>query len=112
MKLFPGQFGEMLQQLGDLRSQADEFQKELEKKKFETSAGGGMVSIAMNGAGVIENIQFDATLLTIENKKLLEDLTKAAVNDGLRKAKDMLQEEVQRKVSSLPFGGLFSSGRT
>jgi nucleoid-associated protein EbfC len=87
--------------LGSLMKQAQQFQtrfaklqEELAEKTVEGSAGGGMVKVVANGKQEIVSVTIDPEVVNPEDMEMLQDLILAAVNDGLTKAKAMMNEEM------------------
>jgi hypothetical protein len=87
--------------LGNLMKQAQQFQakfaklqEELAEKTVEGTAGGGMVSVVANGKQEILSVRIDPEVVDPEDIEMLQDLILAAVNDGLTRAKSMMNEEM------------------
>jgi len=87
--------------LGNLMKQAQQFQakfaklqEELAEKTVEGSAGGGMVSVVANGKQEILSVRIDPEVVDPQDIEMLQDLILAAVNDGLTRAKTMMNEEM------------------
>jgi nucleoid-associated protein EbfC len=78
-------------------------QEEVAAKTVEAEAGGGMVRVVADGSMRIRSIVIEPSLLAANDKEMLQDLIMVAVNDALRRAQDMLTQEMG-KLS--PFGGL------
>jgi len=82
--------------LNDLLSKAQELQKNLQKgqedvsqKTAEASVGGGMVKTVMNGNLELVSLEIDPEVIKVEDKETLEDLVRAAVNENIKKAKEL-----------------------
>ncbi len=70
-----------------------DMQEQLAKEEFTGSAGGGLVSITVNGKTGV-NASIDESLLKPEEKEMLEDLVIAAMNDARQKADERMQAEM------------------
>jgi DNA-binding YbaB/EbfC family protein len=85
--------------------QAQEMQERLKKQmadlRVEATAGGGMVTVAMNGAKQIQSIAIDPDVVSKDDVEMLQDLIVAAVNDAARK----VDEQLGQTMSGL-MGGL------
>src|SRR5947207_12077495 len=80
-----------LQQLMKQAQQMQEqLQKQMETTVVEASAGGGMVSVKMNGNKQLLSIAIDPEVFTGGDKEMLQDLVVAAVNEGIRKVDEAL----------------------
>ncbi len=86
--------------LSEIQKKAKEFQQENADKKFTAKSGGGMVSITMNGANEVIDIEIDDSLL--EDKESMQILLISAINDTIK----MVEED--RKSSALKMVGGFN----
>jgi DNA-binding YbaB/EbfC family protein len=100
--------------LGDLMKQAQRMKAEMERlhaeaalKTVEGSAGGGMVTVVANGKGELLSVKIDPEVTRGEDLEMLQDLVTAAVNDALRRARELLTQEVSRLTGGLNLPGLF-----
>ncbi len=97
-----GNMGNMMKKVQEMQNKMQEVQKELENKTIEASAGGGMVSIIMNGKHQVQSINIDPSLLSKDEKEVLEDLIKAALNQAKEKVDEMSAEEMKKVTGGLP----------
>jgi DNA-binding YbaB/EbfC family protein len=81
-------------------------QEELGQKTVEGSAGGGMVQVTINGQFNLTAIQIELSVIKAEEKEMLEDLILAAVNDGMRKAREMASAEMAKLTGGFKIPGL------
>jgi len=97
------------QLLGHVRQLQEELQKGLAEIAVEASAGGGMVTVAMNGQKQLTRVRIDPELLASPDRDMLQDLVLAAVNEASRKVDAELAEQMNRLSGGLPFSlpGLF-----
>ncbi len=94
--------------MGNLMKQAQQFQNrmaklqaELGQRTIEASAGGGMVSVVVNGQQELLSIKIDREVVNPEDVDMLQDLVLAAVNDGLTRAKKMVNDEMGKLTGGL-----------
>ena len=99
--------------LGELMKQAQQFQERLANiqndlagKQVTGSAGAGMVTTTFNGKGELLNLAIEEHLVRGENVQMLQDLILAAVNDGLRKAKEQEKTEMVKLTGGMQIPGL------
>ena len=89
----------------DMMRQAQQLQERLQKEmatlRAEGSAGGGMVTVVVNGHKHVEKLTLDPEAVSRDEIEMLQDLIAAAVNDALRK----VDEELKNKVGGI-MGGL------
>ena len=76
-------------------------QEELGNRTVEASAGGGMVTVVVNGQQQILSINIDPEVVDPSDLEMLQDLILAAVNDGLARAKNMVTEEMGKLTKGL-----------
>jgi DNA-binding YbaB/EbfC family protein len=89
------------QQIQQMMKQAQQMQERLQKEmaalSVEATAGGGMVTVTVNGAKQLLSIKIDPEVVSKDDIEMLQDLIVAAVNDGHRKA----DEEMQKKMGGM-----------
>lgn len=106
-----------LKGLGDLMKQAQRMQAEMARlqeevgtRQVEGSAGGGLVTAVANGRGELVAVRIDPEAAA-EDREMLQDLVVAAANDALRKARDIMTQEMSRVVGGLGLPpGMFHPG--
>ena len=81
-----------------------EMQERLDATAIVGSAGGGMVSVTVNGSGVVRGIKLDKLVVDPSDVEALEDLILVAIQDAQTKAGDLQQAEVQKIMGGL--GGM------
>lgn len=81
-----------------------EMQERLDATAIVGSAGGGMVSVTVNGSGVVRGIKLDKMVVDPSDVEALEDLLLVAIQDAQTKANDLQQTEVQKIMGGL--GGM------
>ena len=98
--------GELMKQAQRMKAEMDRIQAEVAAKTVEGSAGGGMVTVVANGKGEILSVRIDPEVARGEDQEMLQDLVTAAANDALRKARELLAQEVSRVAGGLGLPGL------
>ena len=97
-----------LQQLMKQAQQMQEkLQKQMEAMVVDATAGGGMVSVKMNGQKQLLSIQIEPEVFSGGDKDMLQDLIVAAVNEGNRKVDEALQGQLGNMTGGLKIPGLF-----
>jgi DNA-binding YbaB/EbfC family protein len=101
-------FGQILSQAKKIQEKLQKMQEEMGDKTVEAQSGGGMVSCVVNGKQELLSMKISEEIWEEKDKELLEDLIVAAVNEGLNKSKDMMQEEMAKITGlggmQMPFG--------
>ena len=81
-----------------MMKQAQQMQERLQKQmmelRVEGNAGGGMVTVVINGAKQIQSVKIDPEVVSKEDVEMLQDLIVAAINDAHRKADEAMQQSV------------------
>ncbi len=102
--------------MDSILKRAQEFQHLMSKKQEElagrtvtSTVGGGMVTVIVNGKFEIVSLQIDKVAINPNEAEMLQDLVVAAVNDAMRKTKEMTQSELARLTGGLGLNipGLF-----
>ncbi|VAW41768.1 Nucleoid-associated protein YaaK [hydrothermal vent metagenome] len=98
----------------DLMKHARQFQEKLAQVQEELAArmvtgtaGGGMVTVTVNGRGELVGLAIEPEVIDPDDRQMLQDLVIAAVNDGLRKAKDLGRNEMSKLTGGMTIPGLF-----
>ncbi len=100
-------FGNILKQAQQIHARITKLQEEMASKTIETSAGGGMVQVVMNGKQEILSLRIDPEVVNKEDIEMLQDLIVAAVNEGIRKSQEMMTEEMKKITGGLSIPGIF-----
>lgn len=91
-----------------MQRQMEEMQKELETKTVEATAGGEAVKVVVNGRKEVVEIELKPEVVDPEDIEMLQDLVMAAINEGLRKADEMVNSQMSTITGGLNLpGGLF-----
>ncbi len=98
--------GNIMKQAQKMQAQIAKVQEELADKTVEAAAGGGMVTVVVNGKQEILSIKIEPEVIDAQDKEMLQDLVVAAVNEGLRKSQEMVAEEMKKITGGLQIPGL------
>ena len=94
----------------DMMRQAKEMQDRLQKQmadvRVEATAGGGMVTVVMNGAKQVQALTIDPTVVSKDDVEMLQDMIVAAVNDAHRKVDEQLGRSISGMMGGLKIPGL------
>ena len=78
------------QMMKQAQQMQERLQKQMAELRIEASAGGGMVTVVVNGAKQIQSLTIDPEVVSKEDVEMLQDLIVAAINDAQRKADEAL----------------------
>jgi hypothetical protein len=99
-------FNQILQQAKKMQDRLVKLQEEMGDKTVEAQSGGGMVACVVNGRQEVVSLKISPEVLEEKDNELLEDLIMAAVNEGLNRSREMVQEEMSKVTGGMqmPFG--------
>ena len=101
-----GGMGGLMKQAQEMQAKLAKIQEDLARKTVEATAGGGMVRVTVNGQFMLTSIKVDPSVIDPEEVEMLEDLVRAAVNEGLRRAREMASEEMSKLTGGFKIPGL------
>ena len=107
---FPGMGGNMQQlarQAQKLQQQMLKVQEEVEAREFSASAGGGMVTVKVNGKKEILGLEIKPEAVDPDDVEMLQDMILAAANEALREAGDTVEREMGKLTGGMGIPGLF-----
>jgi len=88
--------------LTQFRQMQENLQKQVETVNVEATAGGGMVSVKMNGQKQITDIRVDPEVFAGKDQELLQDLIRAAVNEAGRRVDEELTSQMKNLTNGMP----------
>ena len=96
----------LIRQAQAMKEKMAQFQAELEAQSFTGSAGGGAVTVTMNGKHEVQKVTVDPKASS-GDVEMLQDLIQAAVNDAGRQVNARLKAEVSKMTGGLGLPGMF-----
>jgi DNA-binding YbaB/EbfC family protein len=90
------------QLLTQFHQMQENLQKQVESVHVEAAAGGGMVTIKMNGQKQVTELRIEPEIFAGKDVELLQDLIRAAVNDAGRRVDEELANQVKGMAGGLP----------
>lgn len=96
----------MMRQMQKMQADLARVQEELAEMTVEGTAGGGVVTVTVNGHQDIQKIKIEPDAVDPEDVEMLEDLILAAVNDGLRKSRELSTSEIEKVTGKVNLPGL------
>jgi nucleoid-associated protein EbfC len=88
--------------LSQFRQMQEGLQKQVETVLVETSAGGGMVTVKMNGQKQLTEIRIDPEVFSGKDQELMQDLVRAAVNEASRRVDEELTNQLKNITGGIP----------
>ena len=99
-------FQQMQQMMKQAQQMQERLQKQMSDARVEGNAGGGMVTVVMNGAKQVQSLRIDPEVVSKEDVEMLQDLIVAALNDAHRKADEEMQKSMGGMMGGLKIPGL------
>lgn len=99
-----GNMGNLMKQAQKMQKDMEKMQEELKDKTVEASAGGGAITVVATGKKEIKEINIKPEVVDPDDVEMLQDLILAAVNEALRKADEMSNEQMGKLTGGL--GGI------
>jgi len=98
--------GNIVKQAQQLQSKMAELQAELAHRTVEASAGGGMVNVVVNGQQELVSLTIDPEVVSPDDVEMLQDLILAAINEGVKRSREMVQSEMSKLTGGLNIPGV------
>ncbi len=94
----------------NMMKQAQQMQEKMQRQmvelRIEASAGGGMVTVVINGLKQLLSLKLDPEVVNKDDVEMLQDLILAAINDASRKADDAMSQQVGGLMGGMKIPGL------
>ena len=96
----------LMKQAQKMQAKIMKIQEEMAERSVEASSGGGMVTVTANGKQEVLSIRIEPEVVDPEDVEMLQDLVAAAVNEALKKAQEMVAEEMAKVTGGMSIPGL------
>jgi DNA-binding YbaB/EbfC family protein len=91
----------ILSMMQQAREMQERLQKQMSELRVEATAGGGMVTVVVDGTKQIRSLRIDPDIVIKEDVEMLQDLIAAAINDASRKVDMQLGQSMSGLLGSL-----------
>jgi DNA-binding YbaB/EbfC family protein len=95
------------QMMKQAQQMQEKLQKQMAELRVEATAGGGMVTVVINGAKQLQSITIDPEAVSKEDVEMLQDLILAAMNDAHRKVDEQMNQQMSGMMGGLKIPGMF-----
>ena len=102
--MMPGNMNNLMKQAQKMQKQMEDTQAELEVQEYEASAGGGVVTVKINGKKEITSVKIAEEVVDPEDIETLEEVVMAAVNEVIRMQADDEREQLGKITGGLGGG--------
>ena len=89
------------QMMKQAQQMQERMQKQMAELRVEATAGGGMVTVVINGAKQIQSLKIDPEAVSKDDVEILQDLIVAAINDAHRKADETMSQQMSGMLGGL-----------
>ena len=96
----------LMKQAQQMQAGMQKSQEELAQKNVEASVGGGKVTVIANGAGDIQSIKIDPSVVDPSDVEFLEDLILSGVQEAVAKGKEMTAAEMSKLTGGMSIPGM------
>ena len=103
----PSNMQSMIKQAQKMQADMEALQEELNGREYDVAAGGGAVSVKINGKKEVLSIKLSEDIVDPDDIETLEDTIVAAVNEAIKKVEDVNSEEMNKLTGSLSVPGMF-----
>ncbi|MCW2600366.1 MAG: YbaB/EbfC family nucleoid-associated protein [Frankiales bacterium] len=98
----PPNMQQLMKQAQKMQAQMLQAQEQLANTQLIGTAGGGLITVTVSGAGEVLGVKIDAQAVDPDDVESLEDLLLAAVRDGQRQASELGEQTMGPMTSGLP----------
>jgi len=95
-------FSELIKQAKQIQERIKEIQEQLSRKSVTADTGGGMVMVTVNGRQELVSIKLDPLCVDPRDIPMLEDLILTAVNQGIRRSRELAADELKQITGGIP----------
>lgn len=99
--------GAMIKQAQKMQQDMLRAQEEIANKETTVTAGGGMITVTVQGTSMLKAITIKPEIVDPDDIEMLQDTVLAAVNEALRTAAEVSQEEMKKVTGGAGMPGLF-----
>ena len=94
--------GALQQMLSRFRQLQEDLQRQVNSVTVEASAGGGMVTVRMNGQKQVVDVRIEPDVFANKDQEMLQDLVRAAVNEAGRRVDEELANQMKNLAGGIP----------
>lgn len=103
-----GNLGGMVKTAMEMKGKIEELKESLGEERVEATAGGGMVTVVITGKLEVVSITIDPEVVDKDDPEMVATLVQAAVNEGIRKAQELVKTRMSEITGGLDIPGMTS----
>jgi len=100
------EFHDLVRQAQEMQERMAKLQEDLGGRTVEATAGGGMVTVVMNGRQEVVSVRIEKEVVVPDDVELLQDLVLGAVNEAISRSRKMMAEEISKITGGMNLPGL------
>ncbi|HAN20942.1 MAG: nucleoid-associated protein, YbaB/EbfC family [Clostridiales bacterium GWF2_36_10] len=102
----PQDMNAMIRQAQKMQENMEALTAELDQREYEITAGGGVVTVKINGKSEITNIEIKPEIVDPDDIETLQDILVAAVNEAVKKVADIKETEMSKVTGNMNIPGM------
>ena len=106
-QVYGGGQANLMKQVQKMQEDMAALQEELDNRDFTITAGGGMITVVMNGKKALKSIELSPDIVDPDDIETLQDLIVAAVNEATTQIDATVSEEMGKITGGMNIPGLF-----
>jgi hypothetical protein len=95
------------QMMKQAQQMQERLQKQMAELRVEGHAGGGMVTVVVNGLKQVQSLRIEPDAVSKDDVEMLQDLIVAAINDAQRRADEAMQQQLGGMMGGMKIPGMF-----
>ena len=103
----PANMQGMIRQAQKMQEQMTELQSELDSREYEVKAGGGAVTILIDGKKQIKQLTIEPEIVDPDDIETLTDILTAGFNEAIKRVEETNQKEMESITGNVSIPGLF-----
>lgn len=101
-----GNLASLMKNANEITGKIGNVSEELKQRRATGSAGGGMVTVEVNGLGQVLNVEIEPSLIDNNDREMIQDLLPAAINQATAKSKQMHVDAMKELTGGISLPGL------
>ncbi len=102
-----GGMQQLMRQANQMQSKMKKVQDEMKTREFTGTAGGGAVSVTVNGENAVLSVKIQPDVMSSGDHEILQDMVLAATNEAIKTARETSQKEMEKVTGGLSMPGMF-----
>ena len=103
----PQNMQSMIKQAQKMQEQMEQLKSELDEREYTVQAGGGAVTVVINGKKEIQKIDISKDIVDPDDIETLEDVLTAAFNEAIKRVEDTNEQKMSKVTGNISLPGMF-----